>query len=130
MDLIMKRYGIALIFLCAIGGSTAYAGVSTGLGDTRTEACAQAKDRASDLSYDVASSCDCSTTSYGGYVCSVDWESGHRHSSDESSTPDRSSNSSYDDSPPSRFQQTTPPGQRFVPVQIPQRGAYNLGGMP
>lgn len=126
----MKRYSMALVFLCTMMGSAAYAGVSTGLGDTRTDACASAKSKAYSLSEDVSSSCDCSETSYGGMVCSVDWESRHKESSYESSYPDERSTRYDSDDAPSRFEQTTPPGQRFVPVQIPQRGVYNLGGMP
>ena len=116
-------YKSVLLLLCTTG--IAYAGVSTGLGDTRTEACAQAKDRASNHSYNVSSSCDCSEqVSYDGWVCSVDWDHGNRSSS--SSRSDDSPRS--DDSLPSRFQNTTPPGQRFVPTQIPQRSSYLLPG--
>lgn len=125
----MKRYRLALVFLCTLGGSAAYAGVSTGLGDTRTESCASAKSKAYDLSDDVSSSCDCSKTSYGGWVCSVDWDSRHSEPSYESSYPDERSSRYSSDDAPSRFEQTTQPGQRFVPVQIPQRGGYTLGGM-
>lgn len=119
------KYNLALLLFCTTGISYTYAGVSEGSGDTRTQACAQAKRSASSVSDYVSSSCDCSKrdNDVDPWVCSVDWEPRSRRSSYQSSYPDRSSSSSSDDSP-SRFEQTTPPGQRFVPIQIPQRPIY------
>lgn len=120
------KHNLALLLFCTTGISYTYAGVSEASGDTRTQACAQAKRSASSVSDYVSSSCDCSKRDNDAYpwVCSVDWEpTRSRRSSYQSSYPDRSSSSSSDDSP-SRFEQTTPPGQRFVPIQIPQRPIY------
>ena len=124
-------YKIALLLLCTTG--TAYAGVSTGYGSSRTSACADAKSSAYSRSDNVSSSCDCSdrgeASNYSTkWVCSADhWD--NRSSRSSYSNEPSSSSSSYDSSP-SRFQNTTPPGQRFVPIQIPQRSSYLLPGSP
>lgn len=122
-------YKTVLLLLCSTG--IAYAGTSTGSGSSRTSACAEAKNNASHLSDNVSSSCDCSDRgedySYDyRWICSADhWDNRDRRSSYSDESP--SSSSSYDSSP-SRFQNTTPPGQRFVPIQIPQRSNYLLPG--
>ena len=124
-------YKTVLLFLCSTG--IAYAGTSTGFGASRTSACAQAKNNASNLSDNVSSSCDCSDRGENAnhldrWICSADhWD--NRSSRSSYSDEPSSSSSSYDSSP-SRFQNTTPPGQRFVPIQIPQRSSYLLPGMP
>ena len=120
-------YKTVLLLLCTTG--IAYAGVSTDYGSSRTAACAGAKGSAYNRSDNVSSSCDCSDrgedASYSNrWICSVD------HWDNRASSSSSSSSSSSDDSSPSRFQNTTPPGQRFVPIQIPQRSSYLLPGMP
>lgn len=109
-------YKTVLLLLCTTG--IAHAGIVKGYGDNRTEACANARS-----SNHAASSCDCSDRGedYSSrWICAVNWDDSNSRSS---------SSSSYDSSP-SRFQNTTPPGQRFVPIQIPQRSSYLLPGSP
>lgn len=77
-------YRTVFLIFCTTG--IAYAGSTTGLGDTRTEACSQAKNTVSNQGNTVTSSCDCSKTSYDGWVCAVDHSRSNKRSYSNSSS--------------------------------------------
>jgi hypothetical protein len=104
----MKKFLVVPIVLCLM--TIAHAGTATGLGDTRAEACATAKNKVP-YGQRILTSCDCSKTEGTYYYCSVDYQD-KDFSKHTYPTYKQDSN------------------KRFTPLENPKQGSYILQGTP